>query len=147
MSTLIVSPGTTYPVLTLSIDGVSGDLDIPMLQDVTINNANDVFTWTQLNSAGKNQVATTSTNSISANVVLDDVVFFGDATATTDSAEEKGLLELSTEKTRVAFSITMGSKTVTGYGYITGLAPTVSADSPVWTTPVTVTVDGEYTFS
>ena len=147
MSTLIVSPGTTYPTLTLSIDGVAGDLAIPMLQDVTINNANDVFTWTQLNSAGKQQVATTSTNSINSNIVVDDVVFFGDALATADSAERKGLLTLSTEKTRVAFSITMGAKTVSGYGYVTGLAPTVSADSPVWTTPVTVTVDGEYTFA
>jgi len=34
---------------------------------------------------------------------------------------------------------------INGKGYITGLAPTVSADSPVWVTPITITVTGDYT--
>jgi hypothetical protein len=36
-------------------------------------------------------------------------------------------------------------KTITGVAYITGLAPTVSADAPVWVSPVTLTVTGNYT--
>jgi hypothetical protein len=31
-----------------------------------------------------------------------------------------------------------------GQGFITGLAPTVSADAPVWVSPITITVTGEY---
>jgi len=144
MATLIVAPGTTYPTLTLT-SGVAGDLAIPMLQDVTVNNANDVFTWTQLNESAKLQVATTATNSISSNIVVDSAVFFGNGTSTAGSAALLGLIGLSTAKTEVTFEIAMGAKTISGTGYVTGLAPTVSADSPVWVTPVTITVTGEYT--
>lgn len=152
MSTLIVSPGgasgqeTSPPVLTLST-AVTGNLVVPMLQDVTINNSNDVFTWTQLDKNAKLNVATTSTNSIDTTIVVDNTVFFGDAVATTGSAAKLGLLGLSTAKTEVNFTINMGTKVVSGKAYITGLAPTVSADSPVWTTPVTLSVNGEYTFA
>lgn len=148
MATLIASPGVTgqYPVITLKASGDTTGLAIPMLQDVTINNANDVFTWSQLNVTAKLQVATTATNSISTNIVVDTDVFFG-VTTTGETAKSKGLLGLSTEKTPVTFSITMGAKNVTGSGYVTGLAPTVSADSPVWVTPVTITVTGEYSFA
>jgi len=152
MSTLIVSPGgasgqeTSPPVLTLST-AVTGNLVVPMLQDVTINNSNDVFQWTQLDKNAKLSVATTSTNSIDTTIVVDNTVFFGDAVATTGSAAKMGLLGLSTAKTEVDFTINMGTKVVSGKAYITGLAPTVSADSPVWTTPVTLSVNGEYLFA
>lgn len=139
-----VQPGTNYPTVTLSVPAVSGNLVVPSLQDVTINNANDVFTWSQLNESAKLQVATTSTNSISTNVVVEEVTFFGNASATSGSAAKLGLLGLSTAKTLCNFSVTLGSKTVSGTGYVTGLAPTISADSPVWVTPVTITVSGEY---
>jgi hypothetical protein len=140
--------GSTNPVLTLRVDGVSGNLVIPTLQDVTINNANDVFTWSQLNESAKLQVPTTSTNSISTNIVVENLSFFGNVSATANSAARLGLLGCSVDKTELLFNINIGSgKTVTGTGYVTGLAPTVSADSPVWVTPVTITVSGEYTFS
>jgi hypothetical protein len=139
--------GSTNPILTLK-SSVSGNLVIPTLQDVTINNANDVFTWSQLNESAKLQVPTTSTNSISTNIVVENLSFFGNASATSGSAVQKGLLGLSVDKTEVTFYINIGSsKTVSGTGYVTGLAPTVSADSPVWVTPVTITVSGEYAFS
>ena len=145
MATIIASPGVSgqYPVLTLKVGTDTLGLSVPMMQDITINNSNDVFTWTQLNETAKLQVATTATNSISGNLVVDQDVFFG-KTAAGEVAQTKGLIGLSTEKTKVEFSITVGSKTLSGEGYITGLAPTVSADSPVWTTPLTVTVSGEY---
>jgi hypothetical protein len=139
--------GSSNPVLTLK-SSAAGNLVIPTLQDVTINNANDVFTWSQLNESAKLQVPTTATNSISTNIVVENLSFFGNTAATANSAIRLGLLGLSTDKTELTFWINIGSsKTVSGTGYVTGLAPTVSADSPVWVTPVTITVSGEYTFS
>lgn len=145
MSTIIASPGVSgqFPVLTLKAGSDTLGLAVPMMQDITINNANDVFTWTQLNETAKLQVATTATNSISGNLVVDQDVFFGKTTSG-ESAQTKGLIGLSTEKTQVHFTITVGTKTLSGVGYVTGLAPTVSADSPVWVTPLTITVSGEY---
>jgi hypothetical protein len=137
--------GTNNPVLTLTVTGASGNLVVPTLQDVTINNANDVFTWSQLNESAKLQVATTATNSIATNIVVENLSFFGNVTAASGSAQKLGLLGLSTAKTETNFSINLGSKTISGVGYVTGLAPSVSADSPVWVTPVTITVSGEYT--
>ena len=140
--------------LTLVASGVAGNLSIPSLQDVTINNSNDVFTWTQLDTGSKKQVATTATNSLAMNLVLDKTTFFGNAAATAGSATKLGVFGLSKDKTFVNFTLFMGKEsvgnanvTVTGSGYVTGLAPTVSADSPVWVSPITITVDGDYTVS
>ena len=141
----------TQVTLTLST-GINAYLSVPALEDVTINNANDVFTWTQLDSGSKKQIATTATNSLAMNLVLDQTAFFGNASATAGSADKLGIFGMSKDKTDVTFSLFMGNtsagtagKTITGTGYITGLAPTVSADSPVWISPVTITVDGDYT--
>lgn len=146
--------GGTQSTLTIVVDGVAGNLVIPAMQDVTINNSNDVFTWTQLDSGSKQQVATTATNSLSMNIVLDQTVFFGDTNAAAGSAPQLGIFGLSAEKTYVEFDLFLGQendgsagRTISGYGYITGLAPTVSADAPVWVTPVTITVDGDYTLA
>lgn len=157
MAYIYPAPGvaTSEVTLTLSVTSNGSDtgLAIPGLQDVTINNANDVFTWTQLDETAKKQIATTSTNSISTNLVVDQAVFFGTTgVAPIDTAAEYGIFGLSKDKVKVDFSIFLGKtdaggagKTISGSGYITGLAPTTSADSPVWVTPVTITVDGEYT--
>lgn len=142
---ILSAAGTSNPILDLTVNGKTGTLSLPTLQDVTINAANDVFSWTQLNESAKLQVPTTSTNSISTNLVVELLTFFGDATATAGSAAKLGLYGLSDSKTQVEFSINLGTKTISGVGYITGLAPTVSADSPVWVTPVTITVSGAYT--
>ena len=153
MAYIYPAPGNASAQVTLNIK-VSGDtngLDVPALQDVTLNNANDVFTWTQLDAASKKQIATTATNSLSMNIVLDQAIFFG-ATAAGEEAQSSGIFGLSKDKTQIAFELYMGDtdsggtgKTVSGVGYITGLAPTVSADSPVWVSPITITVDGDYT--
>lgn len=151
------SPGTSNQVvLKVEKQGTSGwstAMTIPALQDVTVNAANDVFTWTQLDSTAKLQVPTTSTNSISMNIVLDDATFFGSTPGTTDPSAAvavQGIQGLSRNKTYIKFSLKMlengsGDRYISGVGYITGLAPTVSADQPVWVTPITITVSGEYT--
>lgn len=160
-----ISPGPgSSNAITLSLDIASDNSDVTQsaaitiagLQDITINAANDVFTWSQLDSTAKKQVATTSTNSVSMNLVVDDALFFGTnlSAAATGTAAEQGLLGFSRNKTLINFILKFvegGSNQATadryikGVGYITGLAPTVSADSPVWVTPVTITVAGEYT--
>lgn len=153
------APGTTSQIV-LKLDVASSESDtaigaspltVPALQDITINAANDVFTWSQLDSTAKKQVATTSTNSISMNIVVDPSTFFGTslAAAQTGTILEQGLMGCSRNKTLVTFVVKFqeGGATdiyIRGTGYITGLAPTVSADSPVWVTPITITVVGEY---
>jgi len=152
------APGTSNVEATLKLEIVSDvtndELDVPSLQDITLNAANDVFTWTQLDAAAKRQIATTATNSLSMNLVLNQTSFFGDATAAAGTASVKGIFGMSTAKDLVEFTLFMGKtsngdagKTVTGTGYITGLAPTVSADAPVWVSPITITVDSDYTIS
>lgn len=126
-------------------------ITVPALQDVTVNNANDVFTWSQLDATAKKQVATTATNSIDLNLVVDDAIFFGTTlnAASTNTTAEQGLMGLSRNKTKIAFALKMrenssADRWLVGQGYITGLAPTLSADAPVWVSPVTITVDGEF---
>jgi hypothetical protein len=161
MAYIYPAPGVASAelVLTISVssNGSDSGMSVPALQDLTVNAANDVFTWTQLDETAKLQIATTSTNSISANIVLDQNTFFGtgdgaDAGSDVNTAAEFGIFGLSTNKVKIDFDLYLGDtdagttgKTISGSGYITGLAPTVSADSPVWVTPVTITVTGEYT--
>lgn len=156
MSYIYPAPGVSGVQATLKISIASNGSDtgytIPAMQDITVNAANDVFTWTQLDSTAKLQIATTSTNSLSGNVVLDQDAFFGKSSATAGTAEKEGIFNLSVDKTKVEFELYLGDtdagsagKTISGAGYITGLAPTVSADSPVWVSPFTITVTGEYT--
>lgn len=196
MAYILSAAGSSNPVLTVKVAGSSDTgLAVPFLQDVTINNSQDIFTWTQLNVAGKLNVPTTSTNSLDSTVVVDLEAFFGDyTTAATEPTitvgsgpgetpagtvyynstsgtwftatlgatpwvetsallvpvEKQGLLNASKNKVKVEFDINVGDplvdgKNISGEGYVTGLSPTVSADSPVWTTPLTITVDGDYT--
>jgi hypothetical protein len=144
----------TVKIFDPAISDTAGYI-LPALQDVTVNAANDVFTWTQLDSGSKQQIATTATNSLTMNIVLDQTAFFGDGAATpTGGAENKGIWGLSGDKSLVSFDLYLGDestggvgKTISGVGYITGLAPTVSADSPVWISPITITVTGDYTIA
>lgn len=156
MAYIYPAPGVASVETTLKISISSNGSDtgyfIPALQDITVNAANDVFTWTQLDETAKLQIATTSTNSLAMNIVLDQDAFFGKSSATAGTAEKEGIFNLSVNKTKIDFDLYLGDtdsggtgKTISGSGYVTGLAPTVSADSPVWVSPITITVTGEYT--
>lgn len=153
------APGTANQI-TLTLDVASDITDItqgaspltvPALQDMTVNAANDVFTWSQLDSTAKKQIATTATNSISMNLVVDTASFFGTVVdaAITGTIAEQGLFGCSRNKTLINFILRVENAAtdtlIKGVGYITGLAPTISADSPVWVSPITITVTGEYT--
>ena len=149
------SPGNAGAQVTLKVFHTSKvadatGLSIPGLQDITLNNSNDVMTWSQLDSSSKKQVSTTSTNGLDMNLVVDATVFFGTGSAST--AVSRGIFGLSKDKVVIEFELYIGddsagtnTKQISGFGYITGLAPTVSADSPVWVTPLSITVTGDYT--
>jgi hypothetical protein len=193
------APGVNNVQATLQLHYTSKAADttgiaVPSLQDITVNAANDVFTWTQLDAAAKKQIATTATNSLGMNLVLNQPNFFGegfttvadeaalptsgltageiyfataeatwhvatDATTfddrgTNEPAAANGIFGLSTEKSRVQFDLYLGDqsdgtagKYMSGTGYVTGLAPTVSADAPVWVSPITLTIDSDFAVS
>ena len=156
MAYIYPAPGVAGKQVTLTLTDaagtLTGNLSLPALQDVTVENNNDLFTWTQLDQTSKKVVATTATNSVSMNIVLDQTTFFGANAAVGLSVANVGIIGLSSAKTLVGFSLYLGNtstgtagKTMSGNAYITGLAPTVSADSPVWVSPVTLSVDGPYT--
>jgi hypothetical protein len=126
-------------ISTATIASTTSGITVGAIQDITINNSNGTFNWTQLDSQSQLTVATPSTNSVAANVVVDDGSFF---TATT------GIFDLSANKTLVYFRVyfngtATGAKYVSGQGYLTNLAPKVSPTAPVWVTPLTISVDGD----
>jgi hypothetical protein len=196
------APGVSNVEATLKLHHTSKATDsagmlVPSLQDITVNAANDVFTWTQLDAAAKKQIATTATNSLGMNLVVNQTSFFGNYTELADASAQTtwesgtpttsdyayrldtkawlvgdgaggstavtgqpavasvvGIFGLSTYKARVQFDLYLGDesdgtagKHISGTGYVTGLAPTVSADAPVWVTPITITIDSDYQVS
>jgi hypothetical protein len=75
---------------------------------------------------------------------MDDTTFFSNVAST------PALVDIVNNKTKVYFrlgwqGLSSGDRFIQGKGYLTALAPTVSPGSPVWTTPITIEVDGEYT--
>jgi len=129
--------------------GATTGLVVPYMQDVTINNSTGVFRWKTLDNTAENAVTTPSTNQLTLNVVVDSDSFFGDGLGG-DSVKDAGIFGSSKAKTKVFFEVGFegrdsGSKILKGSGYISGLAPTVNMDAPVWVTPVTIEVDGDYT--
>jgi hypothetical protein len=134
---------TTGAITTVAHDAIV----VPGLQDVTINNSNGSFRWKQLDQSGENVITTNATNSLSGNFVLDPNTFFGSGTG--GGAGQDGVFKLSNDRTAVAFliapeGVTDGSALLMGTGFISALAPKVSADSPVWVSPITVEVNGDY---
>lgn len=158
MSYINPGPGTAGAV-TLKLGVWNGTdfslvspISVPALVDLTVKNSNDVHTWSQLDSTAKLQVTTTATNEITMNIVVDPATFFGSSIAAgSGTAVVQGLMGLSRNKVKVAFEVKVQDLTsttndylITGAGYITGLSPSISATAPVWVTPVTIVVTGEY---
>lgn len=125
-------------------------LVVPYMQDITVNNSTGVFRWKTLDSTAENAATTPATNQLSLNAVVDTDAFFGTDVSGDDDAKEKGLFGVSKDKTRVYFNVYFDgtdstSKFLSGSGFVSGLAPTVNMDAPVWVTPVTIEVDGDFT--
>ena len=141
----------TLVVSTASITSATdtGAISVPGMQNITLNNGNGVFRWKQLDSGSEQAVSIPATNQVSLNVVLDDTAFFGDGSGDV-TAEDKGLFKLSNDKNLVYFrlywnGVGSSKRFVSGTGYFTGVAPTVSPDQPVWVSPLTIEVVGDYT--
>jgi hypothetical protein len=146
--TLVISTAT------ISSTATTGMIVVPGLQNITVNNGNGVFRWKQLDSGSEKAIATPATNQIALNIVLDPTTFFGSTTTNQVTAAERGLFKLSNDKTLLYFRMYWnsttpgaGSKYITAAegSFITGLSPTVSPDSPVWVSPLTLDVVGEFT--
>ena len=142
-ATLVVSTAT------ITSSTASDVISVPGMQNITLNNGNGVFRWKQLDSGSEKAVSIPATNQVSLNVVLDDTAFFGDGVGDV-TAVDKGLFKLSNDKNLVQFRLYWngtgsGKRYVEGEGYFTGVAPTVSPDQPVWVSPLTIEVVGDYT--
>jgi len=143
-------------ISTATITNVTatGVLELIGLQDVTVTNNNGVFRWKQLDQTGQKVAVTPATNSINLTVVLDDTTFYGSGgvlshSGTTDNgdAATQGIFNLSNDKERVYFAFEFGggtTSTVSGSGFLSGLAPKVTPDQPVWISPLIIEVDGKY---
>jgi hypothetical protein len=118
-------------------------MTVPALQDVTVNATPGLFRWKQLDALSEYVVTTPSTNSVALTIVLDDTTFFTGANST------PGLFTITNNKTLTYFRLywkgsDSGDRYVEGEGYLTALAPTVTPDAPVWTTPLTIEVVGNF---
>lgn len=171
MAYITVNETGTFPALILSTDvansnvGITGNgfvagnsatlLNVTCLQDITVTNSTGIFSWTDFCSASINKVTTPSDNEITTNIVIDDEVFFGNSSAGNTTAQFYGVSGLSQNRVEVAFrvqlnnSANVGNATPTGafyysgVGYLSSVAPTVSPDSPVWVSPLTIAVNGD----
>jgi len=126
-------------------------ITVPFMQDVTVNNSTGTFRYNTLDSSSESVVTTPATNQLSLNAIVDDGVFFGDTgSADPGVVVDEGLFGTSGNKTEIGFRIYFdgtdsGSNFLSGIGFIGGLAPTVNPDAPLWVTPVTIEVNGDYT--
>lgn len=130
--------------------GGANSLEVPFVQDITVNASTGVTRYKVLDSASEKAFTTPSTNQVTLNVLVDEDTFFGDGANADNSVVRNGLFGESNSKTKVFFEVgfegsTSGDKTISGEGFISGLAPTVSMDQAVWITPITIEVDGDLT--
>jgi hypothetical protein len=146
------SPSTSRAVLQISTGTIASTTTgyvVPALQDITVNNNVGIFNWTQLDNFGQFSLPTPASNSISGNLVVDSTTYFSSSVGTSGV---NGIHNLSNQATYIYWRVYFdGNKTggryISGSGYITALAPTVSPTAPVWVTPFTIAVDGEVTTS
>lgn len=157
MAYINVSETGQFAKLELSTTAISttattGSIQVPGLQNITLNNGNGVFRWKQLDTGSELAIAIAATNQVSINIVIDPTTYFGESGATVGTAAKAGLFKLSNDKTLVYFRLyysgkDTGDNFVSGSGYLTGLAPTVTPDQPVWVAPLTIDVVGDFTAS
>ena len=126
-------------------------LDVTCISDITINNSTGIYSWVDFCSTAMNKLTTPADNSISSNMVIDDIKFFG-TNGTGPTAPEWGVNGLASSKTEVQFVVTLNGPIDTvgtiwyqGTGFITDIAPTVNPDNPIWLSPITLAVSGAFT--
>lgn len=151
MARITTNTTGTQPILKVSLESNMGNaLTVPFLQDVTVTNSTGVYSYTTFSDVDMRKLSTPADNEISTNVVLDAAVWFGNSSATANSAAFFGLSDISINKRPIYFDIyysgnATGAYYTSGTGFITSLAPTTSPDAPVWVSPLTIAVDGSLT--
>lgn len=152
MARITTHTTSTQPVIVLATSTSGGNLTVPFVQDLTITNSTGVYSYTTFSDIDTRKLSTPADNEISTNIVIDDVAYFGDSTATAATAAHIGIAKLSTDKIPVNFTIYWTGNTsattdrvTVGSGFISSLAPTTSPDAPIWVTPMTIAVDGSMT--
>ena len=153
MARITTNTAGTQPVIVLAT-AVAGNLSIPFIQDLTITNSTGVYSYTTFSDNDQRKLSTPANNEIGTNIVIDDVTFFGNASATAGSATYLGLAGLSSDKTPVTFTVYWAGQTAgttdritTGSGFVTNIASKTSPTAPVWVTPLNIAVDGTMTTS
>lgn len=169
MARITTNTTGTQPVIWITTDltanassptgGFTPDFDaansiqLPFVQDVTVTNSTGVYSYTTFSDIDTRKLSTPADNTISTNVVIDDVAWYGNASATANSAVQLGVQSISSNKTPVGFRVYVAgtanvagtvSRYREGVGFITNLAPTTTPDAPVWITPLEIAVDGSY---
>ncbi len=135
----------------LAVPGATDSLSIPFLQDLTISATPGTVRYSTLDSSSSSAFTTVNENSVSCNMLVDDVVMFGDSGHAVNGVKTNGLFETSKAKTEIFFSVsfegtgTTGDTYWTGKGFIGGLAPNASIDQAVWISPMEIIVNGELT--
>ena len=150
MARITVNTTGSQPHLYVSTDTsnvANAALDVTCLQDITVTNSTGIFSWTDFCSTDINKITTPADNEVSTNIVIDDVGFFGNSSAGNTIASFYGVAGLSNQKIEVSWRLvlngvnsTTGAKYYEGTGYLSSVAPTVSPDSPVWVSPLSIAV-------
>lgn len=140
---LDINASGTFANAALAMADTANVLTVPALQDITVNATPGTFEWQQLDQLSSYIVTTPSTNSLSTNMVLDDTAFF------TGAGSTNGIFDITNDKTLVYFRMYWQGSSATdryieGEGYLSSLAPTVSASAPVWVAPIDILVVGNY---
>ena len=153
MARITVNTTGTQPILLVSanIANVNANsLSVTCLQDITVTNSTGIYSYTDFCSGDMNKITTPADNEVSTNMVLDGLVYFGNASATANTAPFYGVAGLSENKVNISWKLYLngnanGAFYYTGTGYVSSLAPTVAPENPVWISPMSIAVDGPIT--
>ena len=159
MARIEVNTTGSQPHLYLSTDLTTytnvvplvASLDVTCLTDITINNSTGIYSWVDFCATDMNKLTTPADNSVSSNMVIDTVKFFG-SNGSGPTAPEWGVNGMAANKIPVQFVVTLnglidGSEVYwyQGTGFITDISPTVTPDAPVWVSPISIAVTGSFT--
>lgn len=154
MARITTNTTGTQPVIVLATSTSGGNLTVPFVQDLTITNKTGVYSYSTFGTTDMQKLSTPADNEITTNIVIDDEAYFGNSSATANTAVNLGISSISINKTPITFTIYWAGNSAgttdritTGSGFITNLAPTTSPDAPVWVTPLSIAVDGSLTSS
>jgi hypothetical protein len=153
MARITVNTTGTQPVLNISTDVsnvANAALAVSCLQDITVTNSTGIYSWVDFCSTDMNKITTPADNEVSTNMVIDGGIYFGNSSATANTAAFYGVAGISENKVNISWKLYLngtanGAYYYEGTGYISSLAPTVSPDAPVWVTPMSIAVDGAIT--